>query len=268
LIEPALLHDALSQVLPEKNQAIEALGGAALDFEQVYARFQKLGQDLAPFVADTGDLLHEIRENGGDVLFEGAQGTFLDVDHGTYPFVTSSNTTAGAACAGSGVGPTFIDEVVGICKAYVTRVGSGPFLTEDEGETGNLLRDKGGEYGATTGRPRRCGWLDAVQIRKAARLNGLTTIALTKLDVLSGFDEIQICVDYEKNANGSLKPIFESHPGWDDDLGDCKRIADLPEACQAYVNRIEELVGVSIGLVSVGPDREKTIGRGALFSGF
>lgn len=267
LIAPRQLRAVLEQVIPEKNEAIRALGGTPVNLDEVFETYASLGQEIAPFVCDVGDKLHEMNDAGGSVLFEGAQGTFLDVDHGTYPFVTSSNTTAGAACAGSGVGPTFIDEVVGICKAYTTRVGAGPFLTEDEGEVGTMLRDKGGEYGATTGRPRRCGWLDIVQVRKAARLNGLTTIALTKLDVLSGFDEIQICVAYEADEHGEMFPVFESHQGWHEEIDCCDTYESLPEACRQYVQRIEALVGVPVGLVSVGPDREKTIGRGPLFTG-
>ena len=267
LIDPNQLRVVLEQVLPDKNESIRALGGTPIDFDEVFTAYSKLGEAIAPFVCDVGDKLHEIKNAGGHVLFEGAQGTFLDVDHGTYPFVTSSNTTAGAACAGSGVGPTFIDEVVGICKAYTTRVGAGPFLTEDDGDIGTKLRDKGGEYGATTGRPRRCGWLDIVQVRKAARLNGLTTIALTKLDVLSGFEKIQICVDYQTTEAGAIYPVFETHDGWAEEIDDCVSYASLPKECRAYVERIEELVGVPVGLVSVGPDREKTIGRGPLFTG-
>jgi adenylosuccinate synthase len=265
LIDPDALREALVQNLSEKNQVIVQLGGDPIDFDSLFNRLVALGERLAPYVVDTGDVIHRVHQEGGSVLFEGAQGTFLDVDHGTYPFVTSSNTTAGAACTGSGVGPTFIDEVVGICKAYTTRVGAGPFITEELEEVGQLLREKGSEFGATTGRPRRCGWLDVVQLKKAARLNGLTSIALTKLDVLSGFTSIQICVDYEENSSG-ISPVYESHPGWVEDLGNCTTMEELPETCRAYVSRIEELVGVPIGLVSVGPDRKKTIGRGALFS--
>jgi adenylosuccinate synthase len=268
LISPPRLEQSLRQVLPEKNATLQRLGGTPLDFDEVLAEFSELGRRLAPFVMDTGDLLHRVRDEGGSVLFEGAQGTFLDVDHGTYPFVTSSNTTAGAACSGSGVGPTFIDEVVGICKAYTTRVGSGPFMTEDLGQAGQRLREEGGEFGATTGRPRRCGWLDTVQVRKAARLNGLTTLALTKLDVLSGFEGLQLCVAYQINEQGKRIPQYETMPGWSEDLGECKTFESLPATCQSYISRIEQLIGVPVGLISVGPDRRKTIGRGELFKGF
>ena len=267
LVDPEQLYPLLEQALGDKNADIERMGGQRLELEPIFEQYRQFGSELAKFVVDTGDLLHQVREAGHSVLFEGAQGTFLDVDHGTYPFVTSSNTTAGAACSGTGVGPTFIDEVVGICKAYTTRVGSGPFATEDHGEVGQMLRDKGGEYGATTGRPRRCGWLDVVQIRKAARLNGLTTIALTKLDVLSGFPTIRVCVGYETTEAGEIVPEYETLPGWTEDLGDCQTMSDLPKNCVDYVQRIEELVGVPVGLVSVGPDRRKTIGRSDLFKG-
>ena len=267
LIDGTRLRLVLEQVFEEKNRAIQEYGGEPLDIDEVYTQYLEYGLALKAFVCDTSALLHQIRDDGGSVLFEGAQGTFLDVDHGTYPFVTSSNTTAGAACAGSGVGPTFIDEVVGICKAYTTRVGAGPFPTEDHGEIGAALREKGGEFGATTGRPRRCGWLDVELIRKASQLNGLTTIALTKLDVLSGFDVVKVCTGYESDESGALIPVYEDIAGWSEDISECVTFDALPQNCRDYVHRIEEIVGVSIGLVSVGPDRRQTIGLTELFEG-
>jgi adenylosuccinate synthase len=203
-------------------------------------------------------------------LFEGAQGTFLDIDHGSYPFVTSSTTTAGGACAGAGVGPTVIDEVVGIVKAYTTRVGAGPFPTEAHGDAGERLRAVGGEFGATTGRPRRCGWFDAPLVRRAARLNGLTRLALTKLDVLTGLSTIPVCIGYQGGSasGGALDgavPIYEDLPGWSQDISACRTYADLPAPCRAYVERLQHLVGVPIELVSVGPGREQTIVSGDLF---
>jgi adenylosuccinate synthase len=207
----------------------------------------------------------------GSLLFEGAQGTFLDVDQGTYPYVTSSNTVAGAACTGSGVGPSQIDEVVGIAKAYTTRVGAGAFPTEDHGSDGERLRSVGGEFGATTGRPRRCGWFDAPLVRRAVQLNGITRLALTKLDVLSGFSRIPICTAYagcEAGFPGALdgvSPVWEWMEGWQSDLSDARTLDDLPPPARRYVARLEALVGVPIELVSVGPDRAQTLRIGGLF---
>ena len=207
------------------------------------------------------------------MLFEGAQGIHLDIDHGTYPFVTSSNTVSGNAAAGSGVGPDKLDRIIGILKAYTTRVGEGPFPTELNDATGELLRTSGGEFGVTTGRPRRCGWQDIPVLRESARLNGLTDVALTKLDVLSGFDTIQICVayeykgkrmDYPPQEQGALdlvSPVYESMPGWKEDITACKTWDELPEAARAYVQRLEQLSGVPVSMVSVGPDRNQTIFR-------
>jgi adenylosuccinate synthase len=204
-------------------------------------------------------------------LFEGAQGTMLDIDHGTYPFVTSSNAVSGGACTGAGVGPTAIDAVVGISKAYTTRVGAGPFPTELTNEIGEALRQKGGEFGATTGRPRRCGWLDMVVLRHAVRVNGLTSIALTKLDVLSGLNEIKVCTSYRLGdeildtvpaRHGGLarvQPLYESLPGWTEDLTGVRSWRHLPETARAYVRRVEQLAGVPVSLLSVGPGRRQTI---------
>ena len=222
---------------------------------------------------DAVALLHDsVKENTG-ILFEGAQGTFLDIDHGTFPYVTSSNTVAGAACAGSGIGPRHIDEVVGIVKAYTTRVGSGPFPTEDDGEVGQRLRDIGGEYGATTGRPRRCGWFDAVLVQHASMVNGLSQLALTKLDVLSGLDELKICTSYrgmkrfpsDAPSMSRAEPVYESLPGWSEDISECTEVNQLPKNCRDYIKRIEELVGVKVGLLSLGPARKSTILLDPLF---
>jgi len=204
-------------------------------------------------------------------LLEGAQGAMLDVDHGTFPFVTSSNPIAGGACTGAGVGPTAIDEVIGVVKAYVTRVGSGPFPTEIEGKLGDELREKGGEYGATTGRPRRCGWFDAVVMKHAARINGLTQLAITKLDVLDGLDKIELCVAYEYKGKqitdfptdihrlAECKPIYEEHAGWSEDTTKIKEYNDLPENAKKYLARLSELAGVKISLISVGAERGQII---------
>jgi len=273
LVDEAALRARVERVLPEKNGAITALGGEPLDADELVAMFGALGQQLAPFVGDAAAELHRIDRRGQSILFEGAQGTFLDVDHGTYPYVTSSSTVAGGACAGAGVGPTFIDEVVGIAKAYTTRVGSGTFPTEATGDEEQRLRAVGGEFGATTGRPRRCGWFDAPLVRHAARLNGLTRLALTKLDVLSGLDEVPVCVAYEgvesdrfPAALDGVVPVYERLPGWSEDLSGCRHLSELPANALRYVQRVEELIGVPIELVSVGPGREDTILHGDLFT--
>ncbi len=271
LLRPDVLRAQLATVLPEKNRMlVEWFGQDALDPDAILAEYRAFGERLRPLVVDAVALVHDVLDRGGSVLFEGAQGTFLDVDHGTYPYVTSSTTTAGGACAGAGVGPTAIDEVIGIVKAYTTRVGSGPFPTEAHGADGERLRSVGGEFGATTGRPRRCGWFDAPLVRRAARLNGLTRLALTKLDVLTGLSEIPVCVGYAPDPAGAggldtAVPIFENLPGWDQDISACRAFADLPPACRAYVERLQALVGVPIELVSVGPGREQTIVSGDLF---
>lgn len=272
LLDADSLRKRLEAVLPEKNRMlVEWYGQEALDIETLHADYLAYGERLRGFAADAVRLLHQVQRRDGSILFEGAQGTFLDVDHGTYPFVTSSNVVAGNACAGSGVGPTSIDEVVGIVKAYTTRVGAGPFPTEDVGEAGQRLQRVGHEFGATTGRPRRCGWFDAVLVRHAAQVNGLTRIALTKLDVLSDLDEIQVCVGYEghegfpANLEG-VTPIYETLPGWDEDLRGCKTMGSLPANCLRYIAHIEELIGLPVELVSVGPGRSETIVRGDLFT--
>ncbi len=273
LVNPDRLAARVRQLLPEKNGAIQALGGEPFEADAIIEAYAPLGQRLASFVGDAAVELHRLNRRGRQILFEGAQGTFLDIDHGTYPYVTSSTTLAGGACAGSGMGPTHISEVVGIAKAYTTRVGSGVFPTEDLGELGEALRSKGGEFGATTGRPRRCGWFDAPLVRQATRLNGLTRVALTKLDVLSGLDRIPVCVAYEGVADDDFPatlddavPVYEYMSGWDDDLTGCRSISELPENALRYVKRVEELVGVPVELVSVGPGREATIVQGDLFT--
>jgi adenylosuccinate synthase len=275
LLDESRLRSRLADVLPRKNREIvEWYGGEALDLEQIVQQYAAHGEALRPFIRDATSVLHRIMRRGGGVLFEGAQGTFLDVDHGTYPHVTSSNTVAGAACAGSGIGPTAIDEVVGIAKAYTTRVGSGVFPTEIGGDKGLEIQQRGGEFGATTGRPRRCGWFDAPLVRHAVRINGVTRLALTKLDVLSGESEIPVCVSYAgieaDDFPASLDrvvPVYESMPGWTESLGDCRSLSDLPDNCRRYLDRLQELCGVPIELVSVGAGREHTIVTGPLFAG-
>ncbi len=274
LIDPARLALRLGEILPEKNHALENWHGVApITADALLNELAPMGARLRPWARDTVAEVHAILGRGGSILFEGAQGTFLDIDHGTYPFVTSSNTVAGAACAGAGVGPTAIHEVVGIAKAYTTRVGSGAFPTEDLGAAGEALRAIGAEFGATTGRPRRCGWFDAALLRQAVRLNGVTRLALTKLDVLTGLDRIPVCVGYAgfdgtfPAALEDAVPVWEELPGWSDPISGARTLGDLPREARAYVDRLEALVGVPIELISVGPEREATIAVGGLFAG-
>lgn len=273
LVRPERLRAAIERALPAANEEIVRLGGEPIDAAEVEAAYGEAGRKLLPHVKDASLWLHQQIQEGALVLFEGAQGTLLDVDHGTYPFVTSSNTVAGNAAVGSGVGPGSIGRVVGITKAYTTRVGAGPFPTELHDETGQRLRDAGQEYGTVTGRPRRCGWLDAVVLRYAARVNGFWGMTLTKMDVLSGFSEIRVATAYELDgeriehlptdgaALERVRPIYESLPGWDQPLDDCRTWEELPENARSYVERLEELSGVPVVAVSVGPDRAQTIQR-------
>jgi len=251
-----------------------------VELDEVMTAVRKAREELKPFrCLDVSLLIHKALKAGRRVLFEGAQGTLLDLMHGTYPFVTSSSTLAGSACIGSGVGPTAIDKVIGITKAYTTRVGSGPFPTELLDKTGEELQNKGSEFGATTGRPRRCGWLDLVALKYAIRINGITSLAFMKLDVLSGFDEIKVCVAYKDQTgqvtdeyamNSSLvenmTPIYESVPGWSEDISECKTVEELPKSVRSYLKKIETAVNVPIDVVSVGPGRKQTIWVKPLFS--
>jgi adenylosuccinate synthase len=262
----------LHENLEEKNFLLEKyLGEEPLRFDEIFETYCGYADVLRKYVADTSLVLRQDIASGKKILFEGAQGTMLDIDYGTYPFVTSSSTCAGGACTGSGVGPRDIHEIIGISKAYVTRVGSGPFPTELEDEFGERLRTAGGEFGSTTGRPRRCGWFDALVARYSVRINGLTGIALTKLDVLSGFETIKVCTGYlyegqllrELPASmeifSSCQPVYEELPGWCSDITSVRRIEDLPENARKYIQRLEELVMCPITLVSVGPRRDETI---------
>jgi len=228
-------------------------------------------KELERYVVDTSLVLDEEIRKGKNVLFEGAQGVLLDVDHGTYPYVTSSNTVAGNVCAGAGVGPTMIDSVMGVAKAYTTRVGEGPFPTELEDEAGNKLRERGGEYGATTGRPRRCGWFDAVVVNHAVRINGIRDLTITKLDVLNDFDKIKVCVGYRVNGKilrhapsnfeawKGCQPVYEEMDGWKSEIKNVRRFSELPAGAQRYIRRIEELTGTRAALISVGSERNETI---------
>ena len=262
----------LKENLEEKNFILEKmLGERPFTFEEIYEQYMGYADVLRKYAADTAIILHNDIKAGKKILFEGAQGTLLDVDHGTYPFVTSSSTCAGGACTGSGVGPRSIQEIIGISKAYVTRVGSGPFPTELDDAYGERLREAGHEFGSTTGRPRRCGWFDALVVKYAVRVNGLSGIALTKLDVLSGFDTIKICTGYEYDGQivdelpASLemftkcKPVYEEMPGWVEDIHEAKKLSDLPVNAQNYIKRLEELAGCRIVLVSVGARRDETL---------
>jgi adenylosuccinate synthase len=275
LLDGDKLREALSTILEEKNRLLTKLYGEnPLPIDEVYEPALEWGKALAPYVEDTAALLHESLEKGKYVLLEGAQGTLLDIDHGTYPYVTSSSTTTAGGFIGTGLPVTCVDRVIAVIKAYTTRVGEGPMPTEDKGEAGEYLREKGGEFGSVTGRPRRCGWLDRVALRYAMRLNGSNAIALTKLDVLTGVDEIKVCVAYEANGakterfNSSssilaeCRPVYESLPGWQDDISKCTSFDSLPEAAKNYVSYIEKHLEAPVKLIGVGPGREQTINRG------
>lgn len=274
LTNPALVRTKIEAALHEKNALFTGLyGEPALTVDGVYNELMALAPRLVPYLADVSTEIDKAWAKGQRVLFEGAQGTHLDIDHGTYPFVTSSNTVAGNAAAGSGASPRSLDCIMGIVKAYTTRVGSGPFPTELEDATGEQLRSQGHEFGATTGRPRRCGWLDIVILRESIRLNGLTDIALTKLDVMQGLPTLKICTAYTYNGEtinfppqeegglGEVTPIYEEMPGFTEDITQCTSWDALPDTVRKYILRIEELCGVPVTYVSLGPDRDQTIKR-------
>ncbi len=272
LLDEARLARKVKERLPGARDELRRLGAAdELDEAAVVARYAELGRKVRPYARDAALWLHRAIQSGKSVLFEGAQGTLLDVDHGTYPFVTSSNTVAGNAACGSGIGPTAIDSVIGVTKAYSTRVGGGPYPSELTDATGERLRQVGGEFGATTGRPRRTGWLDALALRYAARVNGLDGLAVTKLDVLTGFPEVKIAVKYRAGGETfdempsdletleRCEAIYETQPGWTENLDGMSRYQDLPANARAYLERLARLVGVKVMAVSVGADRERTI---------
>ena len=273
LLDPKILLRKLEVALEHKNEILEKVYGMPrLEAEAVAADLLDHADQLRPFIADTALLIDEALRGGQRVLFEGAQGTMLDIDHGTYPFVTSSNPIAGAACTGTGIGPTRIDSVLGVTKAYVTRVGEGPFPSELADADGQRMLERGNEFGTTTGRQRRCGWLDLVALRYAARLSGMTQLALTKLDVLSGFPEVKLCVAYRDRDGAELtdfpyhqtvfhgcRPVYESMPGWDEDLSECRTLADLPPRAREYVDAIADAVEVPITLIGTGQGRHQVI---------
>jgi adenylosuccinate synthase len=272
LLEPDTFDRMVRDILEEKNFYLQNYFNAqALDADGIIRQYREFAERLAPHVTNVSVVIDAAVRKRRNLLFEGSQGTHLDIDHGTYPYVTSSNTLAANACCGAGLGPKRITDVIGIVKAYTTRVGKGPFPTELTDEIGNRLQEKGAEFGATTGRRRRCGWLDAVILRNAVRLNGVSSLALTKLDVLDGLEELKICTGYEHRGRlldafpASLKvleecrPAYETLPGWAETISGIKRLSRLPKNVKNYLKRIEELTGTPIEIVSVGPDRDQTI---------
>lgn len=271
LLDKDIFAAKLRENLDFKNQLFTKIyGGQALNFDDIFEPFYAYGQRLKQFVTDTSVLLNDALDKGKKVLFEGAQGVMLDIDQGTYPFVTSSNPVAGGVTVGNGVGPTQINRVVGVCKAYTSRVGDGPFPTELLDETGDFLREAGHEYGTVTKRPRRIGWFDSVVMRHAKRVSGLTDLCLNSIDVLTGLETVKICTAYERNGEtiyhypasldelAQCKPIYEEMPGWQEDITGVKTLAELPENARHYVERVAALVGVNIATFSVGPDRDQT----------
>ena len=272
LTEPAAFRRKLEANLKEKNFYLtNYLGASPLDIEKIFTDYMRMAERLTPYIRDLSYDFEAVRDRKGNILFEGAQGTHLDVDHGTYPYVTSSNPVSGTACSGSGVGPRELHHIVGIVKAYTTRVGGGPFITELHDENGDYIQQKGKEFGATTGRKRRCGWLDLVAVSDAARLNGLDSLAITKLDVLTGLKTLRICVGYQLDGQvirkrpaslekfGRCLPVYKDVPGWSEDITGARHIDELPSATRQYLDIIEGVTGVPLSIVSVGAAREDTI---------
>lgn len=271
LVDPRLFEERLRALLEVKNRLMEMFQHEKLDYDALLEEYLGYGERLRPFVCDTESLASEALLNGDRILFEGAQGTLLDLDSGTYPYVTSSNPTAGGACIGSGIGPLGIGSVLGVCKAYSTRVGEGPFPTELHDEVGDRIRERGNEFGTVTGRARRCGWLDLVALRYAARINTMSGLVLTRLDVLSGLESLQFCTEYLIGGESleqmpfsasqwhSIEPRYEEIEGWSEEICDCKSIGELPQAARAYVEFVEEFVGVPVAVLSIGPERDQTL---------
>ncbi len=272
LLDGEIFLDKLEKNVVEKNFILtNFLHAEPLSAREIFDTYAEYADRLRPYVGSVSKELSEALSRNSNILFEGAQGTHLDIDHGTYPYVTSSNVVAGNACCGTGIGPTQINRVIGICKAYTTRVGGGPFVTELRDDVGKHIQQCGGEYGATTGRPRRCGWLDTVVVNNAVRLNGLSWLAMTKLDVLTGVDPLKICVAYRfdgseiKDFPRQVKvlegcdPVYEELPGWKESITGVREFSELPENAKRYVKRVEELTGVPVKLISVGPQRDQTI---------
>jgi adenylosuccinate synthase len=272
LFDEKILRQKIEGALVQKNQLlVKVFNRRAVSVDEVAEELLSYAERLRPYVRDTSLVLKQALDDGRTVLLEGGQATLLDVDHGTYPFVTSSNPTAGGACTGSGIPPTRITSVIAVVKAYTTRVGAGPMPTELLDADGEKLRQDGGEFGTTTGRPRRCGWYDAPVARYSARINGVTDFVLTKLDVLTGWERIPVCVAYEidgarveelpadQTAFHHAKPIYESFPGWDEDISKCRDFDDLPPNAQSYVRALEEISGAPFSVIGVGPGRDETV---------
>lgn len=275
LIHPEVFAEKARATGKLRNSIItNVFGGTAVDIEAVIKEYTEYGKRLAKYVDDVSVLAYEAHKAGKEILFEGAQATLLDIDYGTYPYVTSSHPVSAGVCIGTGVGPTVIDKVYGVAKAYTTRVGKGPFPTELDDETGDYIRNNGGEFGTTTGRPRRTGWFDAVIVRHAVRVNGLNSLVVNKLDTLAGLDKLKICVAYKKSDGtvvrdfpptleelANCEPVYEEHEGFKDDITKCRSFEELPEVCKSYIKRLEELCECGISMIGVGPDREQQIER-------
>lgn len=272
LLDREILEKKIRENLEEKNNLLKKLYNIEeMDVDAIVDTYLSFDEEIDPYIIDVPGFLNTAINNGKNILLEGAQGTLLDVDYGTYPYVTSSNPTSGGACTGSGIPPTKITDVLGIVKAYTTRVGNGPFPTELEGEDGDFLREEGAEFGATTGRPRRCGWFDAFMLKYSTMINGIGNVAITKLDVLSKLKEIKVCIGYELNSRKlntfpndaqrllKVKPIYKTFAGWEKDISEIRNYKDLPEETKEYLSFIEEFCGFKISIVSVGPGREETI---------
>jgi adenylosuccinate synthase len=277
LLYPKILEEKIRQNLEEKNLLLKNIYNVEeLDVEKIIAQYLEFDKQIDVYIKDVPAYLNQAIEEGKSVLLEGAQGALLDVDHGTYPFVTSSNPTSGGACTGTGIPPNKVTDVIGIVKAYTTRVGEGPFPTELPDQEGEELRQQGNEFGATTGRPRRCGWFDAFLVRYSALINGITSVAITKLDVLSMFDEIKVCTGYEFEGKllksfptdfqklSSVKPVYVTLPGWKEDISGCSSYDQLPENAKKYLRYISEAAGITVSIISVGPKRESTFVTDAL----
>lgn len=272
LMDKEHLRSRLEAIVPRKSALLQKMyDHPGYSVDEVYDYCMRYAERLRPLLVDAGQLVYEAQKAGKRVLFEGAQGVLLDIDHGTYPYVTGSSPTAGGIAPAVGVGPDAVTNVLGVAKAYTTRVGRGPFPTELDDETGEWLRERGGEYGTTTGRPRRCGWLDVVQLRYAIRVTGIRQLIVTKLDVFSGLDTIRLGVGYELDGKpidyvpaglhelARVRPVYEEHPGWDEDFTGLRSVADLPAAARAYIDRLAELVGIPVICVSIGPGRDETL---------
>jgi adenylosuccinate synthase len=271
-LKPEVFKAKLKENIDVKNEYIvKVLGGEPLSFEEIYTEYTAYAERIRPFVQDTSVRVYDEIKADKRVLFEGAQGMLLDIDHGTYPYVTSSNTTSGGVCTGTGIGPTMITGAIGIAKAYTTRVGKGPFPTELEDSTGDWIREKGHEYGTTTGRSRRCGWLDLVIVKSTVRVCGLTSLGVTKIDTLAGLDKLKVCVGYKFEDKvidyfpasledlAKCEPVYEEFDGWDDSIADARSYEELPENAKKYLKKIEEFTGARIAIISVGPKRDQTM---------